>query len=248
MVKDKRLYEIIGVSPNASNSEIRREYRLRALSLHPDKNRNDEKSKERFQELQKAYEILRDEESRRLYDETGIIDGDDNLKNFDDIIEFFKQFTNRLTEKDIKDYKKIYRGSNDEWEDIHNFYIRFNGNCKLLLEYIPFSEPEDIDYYIGLIKKGIKDKKLPNKREFENSIKELKIQAKKWKLRNKREKSKFKNSNIDDLVLAIKNNSKKRFGTLENLISKHSEDNSEEIDEKIFQEIQGRLINKKKKS
>ncbi|OII73015.1 DnaJ domain-containing protein [Cryptosporidium ubiquitum] len=245
MVKNNYLYEIIGVSPNAVAAEIKKGYRLRALALHPDKNQNDETSKERFQELQKAYEILRNEESRKLYDETGIIEGEEN-KNFEDIIDYFKQFTKKISEKDIQEYKEQYRGSDDEWEDLSNFYVRFNGNCKLLLEYIPFSEPDDVDYYVCMIEDAIKEGRLPQKKEFKGSIKELHNQAKKWKARMKRDKSKHSND-MKDLVQAIQSSSKKRMGNFANIISRFNDADFEEVDESRFQEIQENLVKNKKK-
>ncbi|KAF7457760.1 Chaperone protein dnaJ 6 [Cryptosporidium felis] len=250
MVRDNRLYTILGISPNASIGEIKREYRIRALALHPDKNPNDETSKERFQELQRAYEILRNEESRKLYDETGIIEGGESENHkFDEIIKYFKQFTRKISERDVEEYKKQYRGSEDEWEDVSHFYLRFNGNCKLLLEYIPFSEPENIEYYVNMIEKAISDGKLPKMREFEGSIGELYSQGKKWKARIKREKARYKdeNGNIDDLVLAIKNNSKKRLATFGSMASKFSGESFEDFDEKKFKEIQENLVKNKRR-
>lgn len=245
MVKDNRLYEIIGVPSTANAADIKKGYRLRALALHPDKNQNDEASKERFQELQKAYEILKNEESRKVYDETGIIDGEEG-KCFDDIIDYFKQFTKKISEEDIQEYKEKYRGSDDEWEDVSNFYLRFGGNCKYLLEYIPFSEPRDIGYYLGMIENAIKKGKLPREKRFKESIKELSIQARKWRARKEIESSKSKNS-MNDLVQAIQHRSKKRKRRFANIIQKFSDKGKEEIDESKFQEIQENIVKNKKK-
>ncbi|KAJ1609935.1 putative DNAJ protein-like [Cryptosporidium canis] len=245
MVRDNRLYEIIGVPSTASTADIKKGYRLRALALHPDKNLNDRTSNERFQELQKAYEILRDEELRKIYDETGIIDGDENNR-FDDIIDYFRQFTQKISERDIQEYKEKYNGSEDEWDDVSSFYLRFGGNCKLLLEYIPFSEPGDIEYYITMIENGINEGKLPKKKIFRDSIKELHIQARKWKTRAKQERLKSL-KNMEDLVRAIQSSSKKRMGSFANILHKFDDKDQEEIDERKFQEIQENLVKNKRK-
>lgn len=245
MVKDSRLYDVIGVPSTANAADIKKGYRLRALALHPDKNQNDEASKERFQELQKAYEVLRNEESRRLYDETGIIEGEED-KGFEDVVNYFKQFTGKVSEKDIQEYKEKYRGSEDEWEDVSNFYLRFGGNCRLLLEYIPFSEPEDVGYYIDLIEAAVKEGKLPEEEKFRESVKELRAQARKWRARTRREKSKSSND-MDDLVQAIQSRSKKRVGGLASIIHKFSDKDAEEIDERRFQEIRENLVKNKKR-
>lgn len=61
------LYEILGVSRDASDDAIRKAYRKRAQKEHPDKGGDTEA----FQALQKAYLVLSDPESRKHYDETG---------------------------------------------------------------------------------------------------------------------------------------------------------------------------------
>ncbi|QLQ78927.1 hypothetical protein HG537_0B02740 [Torulaspora globosa] len=74
MVKDRRLYDILKVAPDASNGEIRKAYRLLALKYHPDKNNHSEESKSKFLEICEAYETLSDERKRALYDEHGTTD------------------------------------------------------------------------------------------------------------------------------------------------------------------------------
>jgi molecular chaperone DnaJ len=65
-------YEILGIEKNASKSEIKRAYRNLAKKYHPDMNRDDTKAaEEKFKELSEAYEVLADEEKRKLYDVYG---------------------------------------------------------------------------------------------------------------------------------------------------------------------------------
>ena len=73
----KNLYEILDVPKDASESDIKKAYRKKAQSSHPDKEGGDE---ELFKEIQKAYEILSDANKRKHYDETGE-ESKDNLKN-----------------------------------------------------------------------------------------------------------------------------------------------------------------------
>jgi len=61
------LYAILSVSQNASFEELRKNYKALCLSCHPDKHGGDTR---RFQELQKAWDILKDPQSRTLYDHT----------------------------------------------------------------------------------------------------------------------------------------------------------------------------------
>ena len=72
MAKD--LYEILGVSKDASDSEIKKAFRRRARELHPDVNKAAD-AEDQFKELNEAYDVLSDPNKRAQYDRFGTIPG-----------------------------------------------------------------------------------------------------------------------------------------------------------------------------
>ncbi|MEM0897325.1 MAG: molecular chaperone DnaJ [Verrucomicrobiota bacterium] len=64
-------YEVLGVSKDANDSEIKKAYRKLAVKFHPDKNPDDKAAEEKFKELGEAYEILSDGDKRAKYDRFG---------------------------------------------------------------------------------------------------------------------------------------------------------------------------------
>ena len=68
-------YEVLGVGKNADAAAIKSAYRRLAKKLHPDANKNDPKTAQRFAELNSAYEIIGEEKKRRAYD-AGEIDAE----------------------------------------------------------------------------------------------------------------------------------------------------------------------------
>ena len=68
------LYDVLGVSRNANDDEIKKAFRKQARELHPDVNR-EEDAEERFKELNEAYDVLSDSQKRAQYDRFGTIPG-----------------------------------------------------------------------------------------------------------------------------------------------------------------------------
>src|ERR1700684_102591 len=64
-------YETLGVPRTANADEIRKAYRKLARKYHPDLNPGDKSAEDRFKKVQEAYDILSDEDKRKIYDQYG---------------------------------------------------------------------------------------------------------------------------------------------------------------------------------
>ncbi len=64
-------YEVLGVSKDASDSDIKKAYRKLALKYHPDRNPDDPSAEEKFKELGEAYDVISDPNKRSAYDRMG---------------------------------------------------------------------------------------------------------------------------------------------------------------------------------
>ena len=68
MVHETKFYDILEVSPTATEAELKKSYRKLALKYHPDRNPD---AGDKFKEISMAYEVLSDSKKRAIYDEGG---------------------------------------------------------------------------------------------------------------------------------------------------------------------------------
>ena len=245
--QSQNLYTLLGVQKSASATEIRKAYRRLVFLCHPDKNKTDPDASSKFANISRAYKILSNQESRKIYDETGDYDEENQGEiNITDTLTYFRKI---YSPKDIDNFAKKYIGSKDEEEDLINFYNENGGDIKNILEWIPFSKNEDVERYIKVFEKLFKKKTLKKNKKYEDSKDNVKL------IKEDKEEAKEANETMDKLTKQIMGKKRMRncdeyLDNLKNKYAKDEEDNGE-IDEEEFQKISKTLGKKnqgKKKS
>ena len=64
-------YDVLGVTKNSTPEQIKAGYRKQAIKYHPDKNKGDKASEEKFKAASEAYHVLSDKERKQSYDNFG---------------------------------------------------------------------------------------------------------------------------------------------------------------------------------
>lgn len=113
----KDYYKILGVSETSSKDEIKKAFRSLAKKYHPDRNGNDENAIKKFQEVNEAYEVLSNEDSKKSYDEKKT-----NFKNAHN-----KKNENSKNNKTDNDFSEKTRSKKESMEDLNQYFANFFG-------------------------------------------------------------------------------------------------------------------------
>jgi len=143
------LYDILEVSKDATQDEIKNAYKLLVKKYHPDKNKDKAiNTEEKFKEIRSAYEILSDINKRNEYDGMSI---SQKLEFYDALKNYFNDIAPEYIDA-YNEFIKKYYGNEDELKnDVNGFNIRtiydrfFNNFYKKLEEDV--SELQDIPIY-----------------------------------------------------------------------------------------------------
>ncbi len=71
MANKKDYYDVLGVSRNVDEAELKKAYRRHAMKYHPDRNQGDVKAEDKFKEAKEAYDVLSNSQKRAAYDQFG---------------------------------------------------------------------------------------------------------------------------------------------------------------------------------
>ena len=241
------LYKLLNVNKTSSKEEIRKNYRKLILITHPDKNPNDPNASEKFRNLNNAYKILMNDEKRKIYDETGEYDeNEDGIIDIDNTYNYYREIYPRLNIEDIDNFAIQYRESDMEKEDLINFYNDNNGDITLLLEAIPLSRNNDVERFIKIYEDLIKKKKIKKFDLFIKSKRNIKL------LDEDEDEKKEAEDTLNDLKQQIMLNHKKRsennyFDKLTKKYVNNEDEFYDDIDDEEFKKIQNEMIGKNKK-
>lgn len=122
---EKDYYEILGIQKDATEKEIKKVYHKLAIKFHPDKAPEDkmEEYTQKFQQIGEAYEVLSNPDKKRIYDETGSVNFQENANPFDMFREMFGNFSFNgfaPSEKKVKKSTPVVHQVNLKLEDLFN--------------------------------------------------------------------------------------------------------------------------------
>lgn len=194
--------------------------------MHPDKNPDDKEAGGKFQMLNMAYKILMDPEKRKIFDETGSVEGiDDELDtaSFNLAYAYYRSMYKAITEEDIDAFETQYKESAEEVEDVLQFYEKHSGDVTRLLECIPLSKNEDVKRLLQVIDAAIKEGKIKKTAKYTATRKKVKLLQK--------EKEDFDEEGMADLrkQMMVKKR-KNENDLLERLASKYGATSDEAAD------------------
>ncbi|CAF0724411.1 unnamed protein product [Didymodactylos carnosus] len=160
--KTNDLYEIFTISRTATEGQVKKAYRQLALRFHPDRTDIDQKedAKQKFQIIGKIYAILSDEEKRKTYDHTGMVD-DSSVDDITDWFDYCKKMFRKVTKNDLVEFENKYKDSNEELEDLKRIYLEVGGDMDQIFERHLLTRLDDEQRLREMLDKMIEEKEIP---------------------------------------------------------------------------------------
>ncbi|KAK2529808.1 Dnajc9 [Columba livia] len=220
------LYRVLGVRREASAQEVRRGYHRTSLRVHPDRAEPDakEEATRRFQILGKVYAVLSDAEQRALYDEQGTVDEESEaLSAQRDWQQYWRLLFKKITVKDIEDFEKNYKDSEEELADIKAAYVDFEGDMDRILESVLCVDYTDEPRIRKIIEKAIDSGEVPSYKAFVKESKQKMSARKRRAEKEAREAEKTKEElglgGEDDLKALIQSRNKDRKKEMDDFLA-----------------------------
>ena len=193
------LYALLGISKGASPQEVGKAYRRMALVAHPDKAKArepdvpEEVHQRRFQTLQRVYDILRDDEKRKVYDQTGSVSAAEGRDapvegDFDELYAYYRQHFPQVKREDIEAFERSFRESEEERASLLELYEKHKGEMDVVYEYLLSSrEGDDDERFTRIIDDAIRDGTVKEYRAYASWKASTAERRKKLAKRKKRE-------------------------------------------------------------
>jgi len=157
------LYEIFSINRTATDVQVKKAYRQLALRYHPDRTDVDQKedAKQKFQIIGKLYSVLSDDEKRKIYDETGLLDDSIIDSDITDWFDYCKKIFRKVTKNDLVEFEHKYKGSDEEKEDLKRIYLEVGGDMDQIFDRHLLTQLNDEQRLRNLIDKMIDDNIVP---------------------------------------------------------------------------------------
>ncbi|KRT79917.1 Chaperone [Oryctes borbonicus] len=197
----RNFYEVLNITEDASEKDIKKAYHKLSLFVHPDRVDESKKavSTEKFKVLGKVYSVLQDSEKRRIYDESGEFDEDSYCGvNW---MEYWRSMFKRISTEDIENYEKEYIGSETEIRDIKKSYVSSKGNMDIILESVPFSDCDSEPRIMEVVRKLIDNGELEEYDCFFNEPERKKNRRRRRWEAERREAERFKVTGMFSLLV-----------------------------------------------
>ncbi|KAG7885636.1 hypothetical protein KL938_000668 [Ogataea parapolymorpha] len=262
-------YAELGCNPQDAPPLIKKAYYKLCLKYHPDKlsEHDQKKYKTKFEKIQFSYQVLGDPKRRERYDKTGNLD--ESVADDDDFdwYAFFQEMREsdvKVTAELIEKDKKSYQGSEEEYQDVLETMIYYEGEFLRLFETIPhleFSKGEE-DRMFKLVEQMVVDGELKNYKnwttyvknrssEMKKMFRQLKKESKEAEeaLKEINEKNQLKLDGSEDSLRQLIQS--KKSHTFDNLIAKYSKQSKKQskrskqseydLDDEEFSRIQKKM-------
>jgi DnaJ family protein C protein 9 len=253
----RSLYDILGVSSGASQTDIRVAYKKLCLQLHPDKAGKSEEARARFQQLQRVYAVLSDPDRRKLYDEHGIAsdaDGNDvfsepHAHSADSLYCAFRRALFEVTDDEIERFEQEYRFSDEEVNDLLRHYCQFRGDMRSIFAHVICSDESlDSHRFADAIDDAISAGRVPRYEPYSRWRKRIHKRARPTEAderrTSKRNRGADSSGNTSALVAMIHSNQRKR-SAVDSVTQRWSiaagADGPPDLSETEFQAAQARL-------